>query len=280
MDANLLSECLPPQYHGQLTALAGGLTNHSWRLDTPQQSYWLRLGNTHSAGLGIDRSQELLAHQAAAAAGLAPAIHYADVERGILLLDWLNEPNWQQLIQSQAQAPNLSLLISKVAHLHRLTPTLKPLSLQAQAELYLNQLTPLSAELKAYARRFEQACLNLDYLPVFCHHDLNAANVLGTRPWLIDWEYAAYGDAAFELAVLADSFKLDEQGATQLLAEYNAAGGELSETRFQARRPWVQWLTLLWAALQYQHTGEPAYQRLTAQALHHLAAQLAHVQAL
>lgn len=213
----------------------------------------------------------------AADAGLAPPIHYAEPERGILLLDWLSEPNWQQLTQSQAQAPNLSLLITKIAHLHRLTPALKPLSLQAQAELYLRQLTPLSSELKRYARCFEQPRLNLDYQPVFCHHDLNAANVLGARPWLIDWEYAAFGDAAFELAVLADSFQLDEQAATQLLAEYNAAGGEVSEARFQARRPWVQWLTVLWAALQYQYTAQPSYRQLELQALSRLKACLAEL---
>ena len=290
MDANLLASWLPTQYQGQLTPLTGGLTNHSWRLDTPHQSYWLRLGNRQSAALGIDRHQELLAHTAAAAAGLAPIIHYAEPKLGILLLDWLSEPNWQQVAAGQVsqdqvteepvtpkQAANLPLLMTKVAHLHRLTPALNPLCLRAQAELYLRQLTPVSDELKRYARRFEQAQLNLDYSPVFCHHDLNGANVLGARPWLIDWEYAALGDAAFELAVIADSFALSPEGARQLLADYNGAGGEVCERRFAARRPWVPWLTALWAALQYQYTAQPSYRQLARQALTQLKASLADV---
>ncbi|WP_319783744.1 choline/ethanolamine kinase family protein [Oceanisphaera sp. IT1-181] len=281
MDANLLAELLPAQFQGQLTPLAGGLTNHSWRLDAPQQSYWLRMGNTHSESLGINRGQELVAHQAAADADLAPLIHYAKPELGILLLDWLPESDWELLVGESHQdcAPNLALLMGKVAQLHQLTPVLNALSLNEQAEHYLRQLSPLSAEHQHYARCFEQANLNLDYSPVFCHHDLNAANVLGARPWLIDWEYAAFGDAAFELAVIADSFKLSEQGVRQLLADYNAAGGEVSYARFQARRPWVQWLTLLWAALQYQYTGQSDYRLLQEQATRQLAHDLADFQA-
>ncbi|ART81591.1 hypothetical protein CBP31_02225 [Oceanisphaera profunda] len=281
MDANLLAELLPAQFQGQLTPLAGGLTNHSWRLDTPQQSYWLRMGNTHSESLGINRGQELVAHQAAVDADLAPLIHYAKPELGILLLDWLPESDWQSFVGESHQdcAPNLTLLMGKVAQLHQLTPALNALSLNEQAEHYLRQLSSLSAEHQHYARCFEQARLNLNYTPVFCHHDLNAANVLGARPWLIDWEYAAFGDAAFELAVIADSFKLSEQGARQLLADYNAAGGEVSYARFQARRPWVQWLTVLWAALQYQYTGQSDYRLLQEQATRQLAHDLADFQA-
>ena len=275
MDANTLVQKLPPQFQGQLTPLVGGLTNRSWRLDTGQHSYWLRVGNAHSESLGINRTQELLAHQAAADAGLAPPIHYAEPALGLLLLDWLAEPDWQQL--GQKRAPDLRLLITQVAKLHQLTPALSALSLNAQAELYLGQLTNLSADLKRYGRYFEQTRLNLDYVPVFCHQDLNAANVLGARPWLIDWEYAAYGDPAFELAVIADSFKLSEQGARQLLADYNAAGGDLCMRRFKARRPWVQWLTVLWAALQYQHTQQRDYRLLQQQAMCHLNVLLADI---
>ena len=277
MDANLLADLLPPQFQGRFTALAGGLTNRSWRLDTPHHSYWLRLGNRHSASLGIDRKQELIAHQAAAAVGLAPNIHYANPDVGLLVLDWISEPDWQQ--QQNNKKPNLQLLMSKVAQLHQLTPPLNALSLNAQAELYWGQLSRHSPQLQRYARSFEHRRLNLAYTPVFCHHDLNAANVLGVRPWLIDWEYAAFGDGAFELAVIADSFQLSRQGARQLLAHYNAAGGTVCEQRFMARRPWVQWLTTLWAAVQYQHTGQAVYRQLQAQAMSQLAHCLADVHA-
>lgn len=256
-----LQTLLPPRFQGQLTPLAGGLTNHCWQLDTQQARYWVRLGNTNSECLGINRIQELHAHQAAASAGLAPTIKFANPECGLLILDWLDEPNWQQT------TPNMTLLMRKVAQLHQLSAPLATLDLAEQAALYLSQLHSISPVLAAYHAHIKLPECNLSYQPVLCHHDLNAENILGARPWLLDWEYAAYGDAAFELAVIADSFNLDQVSTKQLVSDYHAYGGQVSWPRFQARRPWVQWLTALWAALQYQYTAQQQYLEMQQQAL-------------
>lgn len=282
MDAKQLLAELPAYFQGQLTPLTGGLTNQSWRLDTARARYWLRLGHLDSDKLGIDRAQELLAHQAGANAGLAPAIRYAKPELGILVLDWLTEPNWQSLPHPVCDA-KLNTLALRVAQLHQLTPAIGSLSIASQAEFYLSQLSSacFSASylevLQNLNRRFKQAELNLPYCEVFCHHDLNAANLMGAKPWILDWEYAAYGDAAFELAVVADSLQLSERREQHLLAAYRAGGGQLSTPRFQARQPWVQWLTLLWAALQYQHTAQLHYQQTQNQALTRLNGYLARL---
>ncbi|MGB5855196.1 MAG: phosphotransferase [Oceanisphaera sp.] len=265
LPANLLLEQLPSRFWGQLTPLAGGYTNRCWRLDTSQGCYWLRLGSPHAQALGINREHELRAHQAAAQAGLAPKVHFAEPQRGLLLLNWLTESDWQQ-------APgDVNTLMQSVARLHQLSVTLPLLDLSAQAAHYCRQLIPLAPELAGYIPYFAQSALNLPFHPVLCHHDINAANVLGKRPWLLDWEYAAYGDAAFELAVISDSFNLNAAQQQALLAAYNLAGGKVSEVRFQARLPWVQWLTGLWAALQYQQTAKAEYLAMQQQALTKLA---------
>nr|WP_239552853.1 phosphotransferase [Oceanisphaera litoralis] len=252
---------LPREWQGQLTPLAGGYTNRCWRLDTARGPYWLRLGCEHPALLGIDRALELRAHSAAAKAGLAPAIRYARPEQGLLILDWLDEPDWR------GREPDLPLLMRRVARLHQISIDLPLLDLSAQAANYLQQLTPLAPELAALVPRFASPALNPAFTPVFCHHDLNAANLLGERPWLLDWEYAARGDAAFELAVIADSFELNPGQEQALLAAYRDAGGHLDERRFQARRLWVQWLTALWAALQYRREPGRHYLELQQRAL-------------
>ncbi|OIN09219.1 phosphotransferase [Oceanisphaera psychrotolerans] len=273
MDADrLLPALLPRRWQGQLTPLAGGYTNRCWRLDTVEGAYWLRLGCEAPASLGIDRRRELRAHQAAAEAGLAPAIRYARPECGLLILDWLDEPDWC------GREPDLPLLMSRVARLHRIESDLPLLDLAAQADHYLRQLAPLAAELAAFVPRFVSPLLNPAFTPVFCHHDLNAANLLGERPWLLDWEYAARGDAAFELAVMADSFGLTPTQERALLAAYADAGGLLDWRRFQARRPWVQWLTVLWAALQYRRDPAPRYLELQRQALARLRQTLTSIE--
>ncbi|ART78999.1 choline kinase family protein [Oceanisphaera avium] len=273
MDAKQLLSQLPSQFQGQLSPLTSGLTNQSWRLTTPHARFWLRLGHVASESLGIDRQQELLAHQAAAQAGLSPKVRYAQPSQGILILDWLSEPHWQAPFFSLTKT-HLARLATQVAKLHQLAPAVTSINLMARAEFYLCQLSDLSADLLHLARSFEQSSLNLDYVPVFCHHDLNAANIMGARPWLLDWEYAGLGDAAFELAVIADSFKLTEQGEQHLLASYKNSGAPMSERRFQARKPWVQWLSLLWAKVQYQHTAQATYQTIEHQARSQLRSQL------
>ncbi|GHA19317.1 hypothetical protein UN63_07245 [Oceanisphaera arctica] len=271
MNADRLLASLPPQWQGQLTPLAGGYTNLCWRLDTARGPYWLRLGCENPSLLGIDRTLELRAHTAAAKAGLAPVIRYARPEQGLLILDWLDEPDWR------GREPDLPLLMRRVARLHKIPIDLPPLDLAAQARHYLRQLTPLAPELAVFVPRFASPVLNPAFTPVFCHHDLNAANLLGERPWLLDWEYAARGDAAFELAVIADSFELDPEQERALLAAYGAAGGPLDWRRFQARRLWVQWLTALWAALQYRRNPAPHYLELQHRALARLAQALGSV---
>lgn len=265
MDDNSLLGLLPSQFRGQLTPLDGGYTNRCWQLKAPSGVYWLRLGSPHAQALGINREHELLAHQAAARAGLAPKVHFAEPEQGILLLDWLGEHDWRQT------PGNMNALMHKVACLHRLDAALPLLDICTQAAHYCQQLRPLAPELACYLPYFAQPALNLPFQPVLCHHDINAANVLGDRPWLLDWEYAALGDAAFELAVIADSFDLDEAQQQAMRLAYNRAGGRVSELHFQARLPWVQWLTALWAALQYRQTARPEYLDMQQKALTKLA---------
>lgn len=252
---------LPSHFRGQLTPLTGGYTNRCWKLETHHGTYWLRQGNPYTLALGINREQELRVHQAAAEAGLAPQLHFANPQQGLLLLDWLTEPDWQQ------KPRDMSCLAQQVAHLHQLHADVPVLDIADQAAHYCAKLQPLSPELAHYAACFTQADLNLPFQPVLCHHDINAANVMGNRPWLLDWEYAAYGDAAFELAVISDSFSLDTAQQQALLTAYNHAGGQVSDVRFQARLPWVHWLTALWAALQYQQTANAEYAKMQQQAL-------------
>lgn len=250
--ADLLSQ-LPPQWQGQLTPLSGGTTNRSWQLTTDSGCYWLRLGCEAPERLGINRHQELMAHRIAAQLGLAPAIRFAKPTHGILLLDWLDEADWSRT------PGDISRLIPRLVQLHQQQPPWPTFDFFAHAQHYLKQLAPLSNELRAFAHHFTHPALNLSFPAVLCHHDLNVTNLMGSRPWLIDWEYAALSDAAFELAVLSDSLGLGEEQARALVIHYQKAGGKMSWSRFQGRRPWVHWLTALWAALQYADTAQSHY---------------------
>ncbi|WMC12393.1 phosphotransferase [Oceanimonas pelagia] len=254
MDAEPWLSGLPAALRGRLTPLAGGHTNRCYRLDTEQASYWLRLGRARPQELGIHREHELLAHRVAAGAGLAPAIRYAHPETGLLVLDWLDEPDWRR-------APGeLAALMAKVARLHGLDGTgLATLNLAQRAGHYLARLETPPSWLRALLAEFDRPELNPAFVPALCHCDLTAGNLLGPRPWLVDWEYAALADPAFELAVIADDQGLDDAGCRELLALYLRAGGSMSLARLRARLPWVHLLTLLWALVQHRHSGGADY---------------------
>lgn len=268
MDAEPLLAALPEAWRGRLTALAGGHTNRSFRLDNTHGRFWLRLGCARAEALGIDRRRELQAHSAAAEAGLAPPIRFACPDSGVLVLDWLDQPDWRR-----APGP-LAALMPRVAALHRLPAGLAPLDLAAHAGRYLDRLAPVPGWLAEAWPAFSAPALNPPFSPVPCHHDLTAGNLLGGRPWLLDWEYAGLGDPAFDLAVIADDRGLDRAGRARMLACYRAAGGVLDDDRLRARLPWVALLTALWAALQYQYHGTPDYGGLLEQARRRLALSL------
>ncbi|GAA3532406.1 choline kinase family protein [Zobellella aerophila] len=273
MDSSRLLALLPAAFDGELTPLAGGLTNRSWRLDTLNGSYWLRLGCTRPEWLGIDRQRELCAHRAAADEGLAPVVRFAEPALGILVLDWLDESPWPQL--DAVAVATLAVALNK---LHGLSPPLPQLDLRVQLAGYLSRLRQLPAEIAAVLPLFERPALNRPFTPVFCHNDLNGTNLLGPRPWLIDWEYAAMGDAAFELAVVWDSFGLDEQRGPGLVERYARAGGDVSLARVRARLPWVQLITALWAALRWQQSADTRYLDYQRQATARLLGSLTHIE--
>ena len=63
----------------------------------------------------------------------------------------------------------------------------------------------------------------LPILPVvFGHHDLLPGNLMddGSRLWLIDWEYGAFGTPLFDLANLSSNGGFDEAEDRALLAAY------------------------------------------------------------
>ncbi|MFH7563862.1 phosphotransferase [Oceanimonas smirnovii] len=254
MDAETLLPCLPARWRGRLTPLTGGLTNRCFHLATGQGQFWLRLGCEQPARLGINRHHELTAHRIAANAGLAPIIRFAYPEAGILILDWLNEPDWR------TEPGSTGVLMRQAARLHGLAPPALPaLELSERVRFYTKQLTHIPHWLTPVLSAFCRPALNPHFTPVLCHCDLTAGNLMGQRPWLLDWEYAALADPAFELAVIADDRNLNNDECAAMLTHYQAAGGNMSLSRLQARLPWVHLLTLLWALVQHQHTGEAEY---------------------
>lgn len=95
-------------------------------------------------------------------------------------------------------------------------------------------------------------------LPVYCHNDLLAANFLddGESLWLLDWEYAGWNSALFDLANLASNNELTRDQEAWLLETYFDRPSETSErATLRIFRCASLLRETLWSVVQEHHSA-------------------------
>ena len=262
-ELELLVSLPVPWCSGRLESLASGLTNCNYRLRLPSgRSHFLRLGHPDPYRLGIDRATEWQLYQGAMAQGLALPCHHSEPATGLMLLDWCDEPNWAEAPPPLADQPGL--LAEVLVRLHRLPVPAVVMAVRAHAAGYRGRLARIPEWLPALERALLASREPDDcWLP--CHHDLNPANLLGSRPWVIDWEYGAAGHPGFEVASIQRTHGWDDERRAALEQRYlERAGRTLGAKGFQSQAflPWVDYIGLLWALLMAEQQAEPDYQAL------------------
>jgi aminoglycoside phosphotransferase (APT) family kinase protein len=191
-------------------ALAGGTTNATFRVQTGQGAFVVRLHEPYSVDLGVDRQREAVLHAAAARAGLASRILAADPHGRYLITEFLDGAHWRG--SDLEDESRLAALAQTLFALHALpAPAVPALDLRALLERHAAQILAQDASaapdlpsqlaraqgiLTRQAAAGRPACI--------VHGDLSLTNIIGSdRPRLIDWEYACVGDPLADLACLA-----------------------------------------------------------------------------
>lgn len=179
-----------------LRRLDGGRTNRSYLVEADGARCVLRIGTPEAAALGIDRQRELGFFRAAAQAGLAPPLLWADAARGILISRHLDG---EQLAPAALDGSRRAALLGLLGAVRGLPPVGEGLDYAACVQRYLapGEETPLPL----------MECLEMLQAVEprgVCHHDPGPWNVLftGGRPWLLDWEFAAPGTPVVDLAAV------------------------------------------------------------------------------
>ena len=223
----------------------------------------LRLPMAHSNAL-LDVVTEARAMDAAAAAGLAPAVIAADAESGTLLTEYGSGVPWSAV--DVRAASNLERLTAALRTLHALPTELPPFAAERIASRYLAALPPdvrasrtaarWANELLLFAQRYDARLAPT----AFCHNDLAAANILADgRLAFVDFEDAARAAPLLDLAnfVVMNSLGTEEQKT--LLALYRQAvptEDELAELAWVARM--VRLMAWFWAVLGEANSDDPA----------------------
>ena len=193
----------------EVTPLAGGIANATFRVATAEGTFVVRLHEPCTTELGVDRRREAVLHAAAAAAGLASRVIAADPQGRFLVSEFLEGAPWQ--VTDFGNPARLWELAQTWRQLHDLpAPAVPPLDLAALLDRHVGSIAGLDPEagrvlaLQVMTARDTLARqADAGRAPCIVHGDPTHSNMIGTRPLrLIDWEYAAVADPLSDVACL------------------------------------------------------------------------------
>jgi thiamine kinase len=234
-----------------LSEISGGLTNRSFAVRTKMRRYILRLDAEHTATFGIDRTVELKILRQAAKSGLAPEVHFADADAGILLYEYVVGPVWER--SSLGDPDNLELLAALLRKVHSLPSSGAVLDAAAAAARYADTASR-QPDLRSFAARCVAIVMEVPapWSLACCHNDVVAANIVGkSQLKLLDWEYACDNDPFFDLASLIAYHDLESRHANRLLHSYTGGGNPEVKARLELQLRLFDALQWLWLAARY-----------------------------
>ena len=247
----------------QIAPLGGGITNLNFVVQDGMRRAVVRIGDDIPVHQ-ILRFNELAASRAAHAAGVSPAVLHA--EPGVLVIDFVEG---RTMTAADLRTPvMLEQAVALILRAHREMPrhlrgpvlTFWVFHVIRDYAATLAEATsphqPLLPELLDQAAGLEVAVGPVDL--VFGHNDLLPGNFLhdGSRMWLIDWDYAGFNSALFDLGGLAANNGLGPEQETGMLAQYfgQAPDGGLMR-RYLAMKAASALRETLWSMVSEHHSA-------------------------
>lgn len=249
-------------YKGPIERL-GGLTNMVFRLG----EYCLRLPGRGTEEY-INRQNETVAAQAAAAVGVSPEILYVDRETGEMVSRFVEGAVTMspEAFRTMPGAPGRAGVAFRKLHDSGAVFPAR-FELFAMIDEYLGILSTKDVDLpEGYhdiLREAEsvRAALNAHPLPnVACHCDPLCENFLdtGNRMWMVDWEYCGMNDPMWDLADLSVEGEFDAAQDEEMIAAYfGGAPTSVERGRIVIYKAMCDLLWTLWGLIQLAN-GNPA----------------------
>jgi aminoglycoside phosphotransferase (APT) family kinase protein len=238
---------------GEPVALAGGITNRNFRVRLGGEDYVIRLCGPNTDLLGIDREAERAACEAAHLAGVGPAVVAFLPDDDCLVFAFVAG----RAVEAADVRAGVERVAAALRAVHASGPVAAVFSPFRVAERY--RATTLArggalpdgcADGFRVAAEIERALGAPEV--ALCHNDLLPANLLdaGGRLWIVDWEYAGMGDAAFDLGNLSvnNGFALADD--ERLVAAYYGAADERRLARLRLMRVASDWREAMWGVVQ------------------------------
>ena len=227
--------------------LEGGASNENFLVQTNGDSWVFRLSAplTYMDRFGYDRWSGFSAHQQAAAIGVAPTVRAIVLPAGHTLVDFVDG----QVLDSESifNDTNLEGSAQALRKVHTGgIPKCLPFNGLVEIERFMKyardehlQLPEDIEELVSLSRQLEDVYQQIDVPEVFCHNDVQIANIIRDRSgriWVIDWEYAGIGNPYFDLAMVVNNAGLNRQQTDRMLLSYFGAVREADYARIELSR--------------------------------------------
>jgi thiamine kinase len=208
-----------------IAALAGGAVNRTFRVNTPDGCFVLRLHSPTGATLGADHFREAQLQNAAAAAGVAPKVIHIDPRQRFMVSEFIAGRVWTE--SDFSDAAQIKRLGATLRILHEVQALISaPFDLAALLRGFSDGIAraapaerPLLEQLMARADLSLRGSGSAMRPPTLFHSDLKHSNIIdrGDTLVLIDWEYAAVGDPLYDPACVLAYYPQVKPHARELL---------------------------------------------------------------
>ena len=245
--------------------LVDGLTNSNWLLEINNNQYVIRINATNDLALKLNRQSEWDMHQSISSYGICPAYLYRDPSDTYWIRPFLKTHTLESTIAQNKSFFTSSFL--KVIAIHfkavHSTPIAKGWPRIIYSELIEHYWQQISKKQNNTKNKPEQSLKNRlanikktlrlklegsNYTECLCHMDPNPSNwILDKKELhLIDWEYAALGNKAWDLAVFSDTCFLSTNQMDLLLKHYQ----DINRQQLDLARVQMKYLSALWYYVQ------------------------------
>ena len=275
-----------PVWDGPVTwqPLKGGLSNESFIVTDASGTYVARFGRDFPFH-HVFRDREIMAARAAHAAGFAPEVVYA--EPGVMVSRFIKAKTFA--------AQDVRADIARIAETARRFHVLMPRHVSGPGFMFWvfhvirdytrtlekggSRMTHRLPEFLSLADELEAVQVPLPI--IYGHHDFLPANFLGNaeKIWIIDFEYAGFSTAMFDLASIASNAVFDAAEAEELLALYFGRKPDPALKRSHAAMQCASLLReAMWSMVSELYLDAPGtdYVAYTSENLDRLAAALDH----
>ena len=265
----------------QVMPLVDGLTNSNWLLkiesETGQDSrqYVIRINAANNLALKLNRQTEWDMHQSISHYNICPAYLYRDPSDTYWIRPFLKNHTLVAAVNHNKNVISSDFLKTIACHfkiIHSIPisdnwpkinfPELINHYWQQIAEKQIEIKNTLAINLADIRSKLEQHLQGTSYTPCLCHMDPNPSNwILNNKELhLIDWEYAALGNKAWDLAVFGDTCGLSQEQTELLLEHYK----DINYQDFNLASKQMKYLSVLWYYVQGHLPDETLLEKLSA----------------